>query len=543
MKKSNLPQDILKKIWSISSQNTKGCLIKENFFIALRLIALAQNGFPFSRQEIEMNEPIPPLPIFISLNKNDRKEENNNQNKDNEGEDDDDDETLYMIPETNIILYKKYFENNKDSNDNFISTKKAIEIWKRNTTSDFTIKKVANSLKPLEKNGFLNLREFQVANHLLSICNCHEIPVPLPNCLLQFLGRPLNKNNIKKKKKIKHNNFHNFNDLTDSNNQQELDFNNTEQFNKEFNYEYFNNENMRQIPLQNKDNISNINELDDKNLNELDNDKIIYNKSNNSFIEEEINNKNVEDKKEHNFCLENSIDKNIVSNTSGEKDDKKDKAIESNDLKLREITCSQNTLNTYQNETKNNINNKNLNDIILQQIIKKLEELETKNNNNNNKISLLLSQINNLRKDQQTINKEITQLKEEFQRIKNQNKSDIIIKEEELINKNNIITTNKNLNQIFIENNKEGKINLFYEGDEPNKNDNQTIPYNFQRIRYNNKMKRDEKSEVIKTSQKNKSKIDSKIKTNFENQNNQFLPKDTEESSFNLKRKNKCYKK
>ena len=56
-------------------------------------------------------------------------------------------------------------------------------------------------------------------------------------------------------------------------------------------------------------------------------------------------------------------------------------------------------------------------------------------------------------------------------------------------------------------------------------------------------MKRDEKSEVIKTSQKNKSKIDSKIKTNFENQNNQFLPKDTEESSFNLKRKNKCYKK
>ena len=543
MKKSNLPQDILKKIWSISSQNTKGCLIKENFFIALRLIALAQNGFPFSRQEIEMNEPIPPLPIFISLNKNDRKEENNNQNKDNEGEDDDDDETLYMIPETNIILYKKYFENNKDSNDNFISTKKAIEIWKRNTTSDFTIKKVANSLKPLEKNGFLNLREFQVANHLLSICNCHEIPVPLPNCLLQFLGRPLNKNNIKKKKKMKHNNFHNFNDLTDFNNQQELDFNNTEQFNKKFNYEYFNNENMRQIPLQNKDNISDIHELD-KNINEIIyNDKIIYNKSNNSFIEEEINNKNVEDKKEHNFCLENSIDKNIVSNTSGEKDDKKDKAIESNDLKLREITCSQNTMNTYQNETKNNIDNKNLNDIILQQIIKKLEELETKNNNNNNKMSLLLSQINNLRKDQQTINKEITQLKEEFQRIKNQNKSDIIIKEEELINKNNIITTNKNLNQIFIENNKEGKINLFYEVDEPNKNDNQTIPYNFQRIRYNNKMKRDEKSEVIKTSQKNKSKIDSKINTNFENQNNQFLPKDTEESSFNLKRKNKCYKK
>ena len=163
-----------------------------------------------------------------------------------------------------------------------------------------------------------------------------------------------------------------------------------------------------------------------------------------------------------------------------------------------------------------------------------MEELETKNNNNNNKMSLLLSQINNLRKDQQTINKEITQLKEEFQRIKNQNKSDIIIKEEELINKNNIITTNKNLNQIFIENNKEGKINLFYEVDEPNKNDNQTIPYNFQRIQNNNKMKRDEKSEVIKTSQKNKSKINSKINTNFENQNNQFLPKDTEESSFNL---------
>ena len=116
MKKSNLSQENLKKIWSISCQTKKNCLTRDDFFISLRLIALAQNGFPFSKKEIENNNPSPSLPIFSSNNNNNANNANNNDNKDNYNdnneEDDEEDETAYEIPEYNKILYKKYFENN-----------------------------------------------------------------------------------------------------------------------------------------------------------------------------------------------------------------------------------------------------------------------------------------------------------------------------------------------------------------------------------------------------------------------------------------------
>ena len=49
---------------------------KEEFFVAMRLIALAQNNMPFSAENIERNNPIQPLPQFnINLNMN-----NNNNN-------------------------------------------------------------------------------------------------------------------------------------------------------------------------------------------------------------------------------------------------------------------------------------------------------------------------------------------------------------------------------------------------------------------------------------------------------------------------------
>ena len=72
LKKSNLFQQILKNIWSISTHKTKGLNLNE-FYIALRLIALAQNGFPYTKNEIEDNNQIPPLPFFSSFNINNKK--------------------------------------------------------------------------------------------------------------------------------------------------------------------------------------------------------------------------------------------------------------------------------------------------------------------------------------------------------------------------------------------------------------------------------------------------------------------------------------
>ena len=64
MKKSNLDKNVLKQIWLTAAQTSNTFIEQEEFFVALRLIALAQNNMPFSPQNIEMNNPIPPLPNF-----------------------------------------------------------------------------------------------------------------------------------------------------------------------------------------------------------------------------------------------------------------------------------------------------------------------------------------------------------------------------------------------------------------------------------------------------------------------------------------------
>jgi hypothetical protein len=46
-----------------------GLFYENEFYIALRLVALAQNNIPFTEQEIINNYPIPPLPVFKEPNK------------------------------------------------------------------------------------------------------------------------------------------------------------------------------------------------------------------------------------------------------------------------------------------------------------------------------------------------------------------------------------------------------------------------------------------------------------------------------------------
>ena len=79
MKSSNLNKNILKEIWLIASPANFKFLIKEELFVVLRLIALAQNNMPFSGSSIEQNYPIPPLPNFSIII--DNKSNNNSQDK------------------------------------------------------------------------------------------------------------------------------------------------------------------------------------------------------------------------------------------------------------------------------------------------------------------------------------------------------------------------------------------------------------------------------------------------------------------------------
>ena len=64
LKKSGLPKEILKKIWLISAQTDPSFIEKDEFYVALRLVALAQNNLECSAESIRLNHPIPPLPKF-----------------------------------------------------------------------------------------------------------------------------------------------------------------------------------------------------------------------------------------------------------------------------------------------------------------------------------------------------------------------------------------------------------------------------------------------------------------------------------------------
>jgi hypothetical protein len=199
MKTSGLDKSTLKQIWLIAAQNSNTQIDKEEFFVALRLIALAQNNMPISAEVIDMNNPVPPLPKF-NLNNNNMNQNNNNNNQNNFGNRNannnnminnqnnqnnnnnfnNSQNSIYEISESEKANYKNIFDNQKEPNMERIRAHNAILVWQDNNADDQSIRAVANIIKPLENKGFMNLKEFQVACHLINISK--NVPLP-PNYL------------------------------------------------------------------------------------------------------------------------------------------------------------------------------------------------------------------------------------------------------------------------------------------------------------------------------------------------------------------------
>ena len=156
MKKSNLSKEILTNIWLIASQKSINHIEREEFYVGLRLIALAQNNLPYDVENIEKNTPIPPLPSFkYKIKDNDR--------------------IIYKISENNKNQYKRLFDTSKDKEtDTTIIARKAINIWKSTNATDDFIRQIASVLTPLEQKGHFNLKEFQVATYLCYIHDKYE---------------------------------------------------------------------------------------------------------------------------------------------------------------------------------------------------------------------------------------------------------------------------------------------------------------------------------------------------------------------------------
>ena len=324
LKKSGLSKHILKEIWLMIAKYSINHITRDEFYAALRLIALAQNNMPYTEESIEKNTPIPPLPSFkYKIKMNDR--------------------IIYKITENNKQAFRRLFENSKiNKTDPDIISRKAIDIWKSANASDDFIRKIASILTPLEKKGHFNLKEFQVANYLLAIRDKYEIPDKLPMSLFNYLGRGEkneNNNNINKneEKNVDKN-------IIDKKNMEEC------------------NENIREALRKAK-------ELNKEN--DIINEKIILSKNKIKNLIEEIQNL----EKEQDIIKQKL---NSIYNGCSELIDFLDKNKNNVTAENKNININNNNINNNRNDNNNMIENNNNNDIKINKGIQNKEKLEQK---------------------------------------------------------------------------------------------------------------------------------------------------------------------
>ena len=353
MKKSGLNKNILKNIFLIAQPKSKQFLERDEFYVALRLIALAQNNMPYNEQAIILNKPIPPLPNF-------------NLKKDFLADGD----TSFELRDDEKVKYKRIFDINKDGNNDNISAKKAIQMWRSTGATDNIIQKIADILKPNEIRGYLNLREFQVATHLINLSDRHEIPTQLPANLKKYLGRndiiinnnnnnnnllnfnlengiSNNNNNLNNQLAIHYgnnlfpnSNFNNNNNLNNNSNfNNNINFNNNNNFsnNSNFNNNYNNNINQNMILPNQNSNPNSIEALSQRN-------DILNNKINEARNKLNIILKEIDDMQNEQMNIKNQINM-IKGNNSN---------ISPN---IPNININNNTNNININNNTNNINN------------------------------------------------------------------------------------------------------------------------------------------------------------------------------------------
>ena len=79
-----------------------------------------------------------------------------------------------FLADVEKVKYKRFFDINKDENKDNISARNPIQMWRSTGANDALIQKIADILRHNETKGFLNLREFQVLAHLISLSDKHE---------------------------------------------------------------------------------------------------------------------------------------------------------------------------------------------------------------------------------------------------------------------------------------------------------------------------------------------------------------------------------
>ena len=184
MRDSDLNRDILKEIFLLTSHKDIDFLEKEEFLIILRLIALAQNKiYPFTKNSLERNDPIPPLPKFSFMEKDKLLDKKN----------------LFEITPTIEKYYLKEFKEKKDTQKEYISKLRTLLLWRDKNPKDQNFnERLMESLEPTEQKEFLNHKEFVVGCYMFHLSKRIELPKTLPKFIQDYLGRITIENKLKK---------------------------------------------------------------------------------------------------------------------------------------------------------------------------------------------------------------------------------------------------------------------------------------------------------------------------------------------------------
>eukprot|EP00106_Octopus_bimaculoides_P018764 XP_014786206.1 PREDICTED: epidermal growth factor receptor substrate 15-like 1 [Octopus bimaculoides] len=174
LKKSSLKENVLSQIWDLSDPTGKGYLEKPGFFIALKLIALAQIGHEISLGRLPSETPPPNLgPVEPVLSPP---------------------ETVVMSPPhsvgTNWVIlppekakYDKLFDSLQPVNG--LASGDKVKPVLLNSKLPVDILGHIWDLSDVDKDGFLDKDEFAVAMHLVySALENNPVPTTLPPKLI-----------------------------------------------------------------------------------------------------------------------------------------------------------------------------------------------------------------------------------------------------------------------------------------------------------------------------------------------------------------------
>jgi len=181
-----LQRPTLKKIWSIADVNHRGELDRQEFFIALRLIAISQRGSDPSVYSLQRFSGMQLIPEFKWEADNEEHVSQQRRTSPQTGQKDDD---SFKISEEQRAYYDQTFSELDWAHSGYISFSQAFDYFSQSGMADHLIQRILK-LSDISGDERLDKFEFRVAAHLyLFASNGDQLPSELPYSLAMELNK------------------------------------------------------------------------------------------------------------------------------------------------------------------------------------------------------------------------------------------------------------------------------------------------------------------------------------------------------------------